>query len=370
MLGRITDDTLEKVRKNFTLDEIAALQDPALTLPDTLPALTPVMRARTAETLKRAAGGEGRTSGDQGGGGRAGALRVVPEYAGPALELACAVTERVEATNPVHRLPLQAAISHLLGRADAARDLPGQEVERLALEIARDRKALEAKITLAKEIVARAPPPTMQWVKPERFMEEVFLHNLSGRGRYRNHPMQFNRVPMQKQYTAQVDGRVAGALKGGVEATRLERLAARATLLPGQPDGYVHVAAALVSALRLGHPRDAAGIARERQTIPAELAALRQPDIETAVPLLERLYRNFTLAEIAVLARPERALPGAMREIDGRLRSDIAAGIRTMMSKPVTRKFGFYAWGDGARHLEARLHPGRSMGRGEGMSLS
>ncbi len=149
MLGRITDDTLEKVRKNFTLDEIAALQDPALTLPDTLPALTPVMRARIAETLKRAAGGEGRTSGDQGGGGRAGALRVVPEYAGPALELACAVTERVEATNPVHRLPLQAAISHLLGRADAARDLPGQEVERLALEIARDRKALEAKITLA-----------------------------------------------------------------------------------------------------------------------------------------------------------------------------------------------------------------------------
>ena len=124
-MARVTGGLLEQVQEHFTLDEIAALQDPAMKAPDTLPALTPALRTRIAETLKRAAEAETRAPSDQGGAGRSRRpVQIDRRYADAALQLASVISERIEASDPVHRLPLQAATSQLLARADAARDLP------------------------------------------------------------------------------------------------------------------------------------------------------------------------------------------------------------------------------------------------------
>ena len=371
-LGRVTGGLLEQVQEHFTLDEIAALQDPATKAPDTLPALTPALRTRIAETLKRAAAAETRAPSDQGGAGRSRPVQIDRRYADAALQLASVVSERIEASDPVHRLPLLAATSQLLARADAARDLPEYNVEKLALGIARDRKTMEAKIALAKELVAKAPPPHEKSGRlPETFDEAIFRHNLSGRAKYENHPMQFNLAPMRDQYTAEVEGRVDAVLREGFEPTPLERLAAKAALLPGQPEGYAHIAKTLVAALREGQPRDVREIAQERQRLPAELAAVDKPDLEVSLRLLERLHHSFTQAEIEAMARPGHRLPGTMGAMDATTRSAVAAGLKTLMTPTVVRMLSYYAWVDSARRIEASLHPERSMsrGRGEGLSL-
>ena len=208
---------------------------------------------------------------------------------------------------------------------------------------------------------------------PETFDEAIFRHNLSGRAKYENHPMQFNLVPMQDQYTAEVEGRVDAALREGFEPTPLERLAAKAALLPGQPEGYAHIAKTLVAALREGQPRDVREIAQERQRLPAELATVEKPDLKVSLRLLERLHNSFTQAEIEALARPGHRLPGTMGAMDATTRSAVAAGFKTLITPTVVRVLNYYAWVDSARRIEASLHPERSMnrgrGRGEGMSL-
>ena len=81
------------------------------------------------------------------------------EYAGVALQMACALTDRIPADSKVHQLPLQADIARMLKKADACSDLPQEKVNTIAREIAEDRAAFESKIAFARELVAGAPLP-------------------------------------------------------------------------------------------------------------------------------------------------------------------------------------------------------------------
>ena len=85
---------------------------------------------------------------------RARQVEMASEYAGVALQMACALTDRIPADSKVHQLPLPADIARMLKKADACSDLPQEKVNTIAREIAEDRAAFESKIAFARELVA------------------------------------------------------------------------------------------------------------------------------------------------------------------------------------------------------------------------
>ena len=135
------------------------------------------------------------------------------EYAGVALQMACALTDRIAAASTVHQLPLATDIARMLARADTCSDLPQETVNTIAGEIAKDRAAFESKIAFARELVAGAPLPAAIYnMNPERFHEHIFVAQLrkdSGYGRPdRQHPMRLNSYPLKERYTDEVNTRV------------------------------------------------------------------------------------------------------------------------------------------------------------------
>ena len=186
--------------------------------------------------------------------------KMAPDYAGVALQLACAVSGRIPADSTVHQLPLVADIARMLAKADSRSDLPQGKINTIAGEIAKDRAALESKIAFAKELVAGAPLPDAVYKKrPERFHEYMFVAQLrtdSGYGRPDGqHPMRLNSYPVEQRYSRDVDRRVAADLASGLAVpTKEEHLVARLSLLPDRSEDEASIAAALNEALRWGRP--------------------------------------------------------------------------------------------------------------------
>ena len=63
---------------------------------------------------------------------RAHQAEMAVEYAGVALQMACALTDRIPADSKVHQLPLPADIARMLKKADACSDLPQEKVNTIA----------------------------------------------------------------------------------------------------------------------------------------------------------------------------------------------------------------------------------------------
>ena len=252
------------------------------------------------------------------------------EYAGVALQMACALTDRIPADSKVHQLPLQADIARMLKKADACSDLPQEKVNTIAREIAEDRAAFESKIAFARELVAGAPQPGTHDVNPERFHEYMFVAQLrkdSGSDRDGQHPMRLNAGPLQERYTDEVDMRVAADLASGLAMpTKEEHLVARLSLLPDRSEDEARIAAALNEALRWGRPMEGAKLQHERAAVLQGLGSVSNTDRSDARDLLARLYCSHTYREIRALADPERDLPGTMLPIDDAARGAAAHG--------------------------------------------
>ena len=254
------------------------------------------------------------------------------EYAGVALQMACALTDRIPADSKVHQLPLQADIARMLKKADSRSDLPQEKVNTIARGIAEDRAAFESKIAFARELVASAPlPDAVYKMSPERFHEHIFVAQLrkdSGYGRPdRQHPMRLNSYPLKERYTDEVDTRVAADLASGpARPTKEEHLVARLSLLPDRSEDEASIAAALNEALRWGRPMEGAKLQQERAAVLHRLGSAGDIDKWDARDLLVRLYRSHTFQEIRALADPERDLPATMLPIDDVTRGAAALG--------------------------------------------
>ena len=261
---------------------------------------------------------------------RAHQAEMASEYAGVALQMACALTDRIPADSKVHQLPLPADIARMLKKADSRSDLPQEKVNTIAREIAEDRAAFESKIAFARELVAGAPQPGTHDVNPERFHEYMFVAQLrkdSGSDRDGQHPMRLNAGPLQERYTDEVDMRVAADLASGLAMpTKEEHLVARLSLLPDRSEDEARIAAALNEALRWGRPMEGAKLQHERAAVLHRLGSAGDTDRSDAQDLLARLYRSHTYREIRALADPERDLPGTMLPIDDAARGAAADG--------------------------------------------
>ena len=255
---------------------------------------------------------------------------VAAEYAGVALQMACALTDRIPADSKVHQLPLPADIARMLKKADACSDLPQEKVNTIARGIAEDRAAFESKIAFARELVAGAPLPTAEYAAPESFHEYMFVAQLrkdSGSDRDGQHPMRLNSGPLEKRYTREVDTRVATDLASGLgKPTKEEHLVARLSLLPDRSEDEASIAAALNEALRWGRPMEGAKLQQERVGVLQGLGSAGDIDKWDAQDLLARLYRSHTYREIRALADPERDLPATMLPIDDAARGAAALG--------------------------------------------
>ena len=196
-------------------------------------------------------------------------VKMASEYAGVALQMACALTDRIPAASKVHQLPLPADIARMLARADTCSDLPQEKVNTIAREIAEDRAAFESKIAFARELVAGDQQIRTHAARPDRFHEYMFVAQLRKDSGYgtpdRQHPMRLNSDALQERYTDEVDMRVADDLVSGLAMpTKEEHLVARLSLLPDRSEDEASIAAALNEALRWGRPMEGAKLQHER----------------------------------------------------------------------------------------------------------
>ena len=261
---------------------------------------------------------------------RAHQAKMAVEYAGVALQMACALTDRIPADSKVHQLPLQADIARMLKKADSRSDLPQEKVNTIARGIAEDRAAFESKIAFARELVASDQQIRTHADRPDPFYEDIFVEQLrtdSGPDRDGQHPMRLNFDALQERYTDEVDMRVAADLASGLAMpTKEEHLVARLSLLPDRSEDEASIAAALNEALRWGRPMEGAKLQHERAAVLQGLGSAGDIDMSGAEDLLTRLYRSHTYREIRALADPERDLPGTMLPIDDAARGAAAHG--------------------------------------------
>ena len=261
---------------------------------------------------------------------RAHQAEMAVEYAGVALQMACALTDRIPADSKVHQLPLPADIARMLKKADSRSDLPQEKVNTIARGIAEDRAAFESKIAFARELVASDQRITTHAARPDSFHEYMFVAQLrkdSGSDRDGQHPMRLNFDALQDRYTREVDMRVAADLASGLgKPTKEEHLVARLSLLPDRSEDEASIAAALNEALRWGRPMEGAKLQQERAGVLQGLGSAGDIDRSDARDLLARLYRSHTYREIRALADPERDLPATMLPIDDAARGAAAHG--------------------------------------------
>ena len=292
------------------------------------------------------------------------------EYAGVALQMACALTDRIPADSKVHQLPLPAHISRMLKKADSRSDLPQEKVNTIAREIAEDRAAFESKIAFARELVAGDQQIRMHAARPDRFHEYMFVAQLrtdSGPDRDGQHPMRLNAGPLQERYTREVDTRVAADLASGLaRPTKEEHLVARLSLLPDRSEDEASIAAALNEALRWGRPMEGAKLQRERAAVLQGLGSAGDIDRSDARDLLARLYRSHTYREIRALGDPERDLPATVLPIDDAARGAAALGYANS-AQAANHMLSNFLWNPHIRQHGLEITESHSMSRGPGM---
>ena len=227
---------------------------------------------------------------------RAHQAKMAVEYAGVALQMACALTDRIPADSKVHQLPLPADIARMLKKADSRSDLPQEKVNTIARGIAEDRAAFESKIAFARELVASDQPDQNACRAPGSFHEDIFVEQLrtdSGSDPDGEHPMRLNSDALQERYTREVDTRVAADLASGLAVpTKEEHLVARLSLLPDRSEDEASIAAALNEALRWGRPMEGAKLQHERAAVLQGLGSAGDIDMsgrrEPACPALSQ----------------------------------------------------------------------------------
>ena len=302
---------------------------------------------------------------------RAHQAEMAVEYAGVALQMACALTDRIPADSKVHQLPLPADIARMLKNADTRSDLPQEKVNTIARGIAEDRAAFESKIAFARELVASDQEIATHADRPDPFYEYMFVAQLrtdSGSDRDGQHPMRLNSDALQERYTREVDMRVAADLASGLaRPTKEEHLVARLSLLPDRSEDEASIAAALNEALRWGRPMEGAKLQRERAGVLQGLGSAGDIDQDDARRLLARLYRSHTYREIRALADPKRDLPATMLPIDDAARGAAAHGYANS-AQAANDLLSDFVWRPHMRqHGLAIESP--SMSRGPGMAM-
>ncbi len=198
------------------------------------------------------------------------------------LVLACAVSERVDAESPVHRDTLPGEIRAVLESSARARDVPKDEVDRVAAGIARRRAETDMRIGTARRL-----NPADMFVARARFGVDP----------------DFSMQQHRKAYEAGVADGMRGLEREDPRPTGIETRVARAVVATRGTEGEA-LASAMAEALERGTTATASEIRKERAAVLAELQA-DWPESEGTIGMmvredevLRRVSASFTGAEV------------------------------------------------------------------------
>ena len=353
LLNDVSDRTLGDLQNAFGAEEIRALKTPTMTLPGSLPKLSQSQRKVIAKAI---------AASEPVGKGRSGASRFEPDphYDGRALQLACAITERVGAADPVHKRDLAMDIRALLKEADAAaQSLPTEKVEEVTRELTSARVSLDVKMALAAKLQGRM------------FSKAQFLRNVGSRNPNpkREHPLGAVTNTASETYDRDADGMVQQALADNPESTQAEVSVARVAMLPNLPKGRAGLVAALKYVFKEGSLSEVDDLLKKREALLTEIADTKERP-KSNRDILMRIFQTFTQKEVFALADPKKSLPGTVPPLDKEHRAAVAQGL-TMITKTGCSFMNYFAWARAAQSLESRLHPerARSRSRNKGMGM-
>ena len=280
--------TFSELARSLSLDQMQALRDPDTDLPEGLGGLGRDGRKRIAEAFRTGpVPGREDTAPD-------------PRFADDVLVLSCAVSERVDAADSVHRGTLPLDVEQVLKASSLARDVPEAEVDELAFGIARRRAETELRVEVARGIGRTA----ISVVKAR------FLGN-----------PEYTRQADIDDYKAGVAMGMRRLHREEPVPTGLELRVARAVVATHGSERH-RLALAMAEALERGRPEGADTIRMERAALPRELArgTVHRNEKEER-RLTRRIYGNFTGAEIREMCEGRgqvlKSLPddGARRRI-------------------------------------------------------
>ena len=206
-----------------------------------------------------------------------------PRMADDVLVLSCAVSERVDPADPVHRDTLPLYIQEALRSSALATHVREEEVGEIASGIAR--KRAEADVRVA---AARAADP-----------DEIF----QVRARFDGDP-DYSEQEDIDAYKASLAEGMRRIDREPPEASEIERSVARAVVATRGKKARQGLPLAMKAALELGTPDTADEIRKERTALLAELQQMpKTMESFQERSLLRRIYRSFTAAEARELCQ-------------------------------------------------------------------
>ena len=264
-----------------------------------------------------------------------------------ALQLAVAITARVDAQHPVHHRDLVGEMTTLVRQAEM---LPVDQMM-AAQTIARDRALSDTTGALAKDVVTRNPSGP----RAQRLSEDVFRAFYRDNSSRLRHPLEFNHRTVQEDYDRRVGDVVTQIKAQHPVPTVLEHTAARVI----HHVEHAHRDHALGEALRAvfkeGSLPSADAMMQEREQLLTELAALTEvADQSAARGFLLRLFRSFTYREIQAFAD---------QTSDGAHHGAMVKGLTCLTRSPI---YSYYAWQKAVPPLAIKLHPERAPSRSRG----
>ena len=258
-------DAFAQLAGSFSFDQMAALRDPGAPVPEGLARLGTEGRARLAQAFRAGPVPERQDTAPD------------PRLADDVLVLSCAVSERVDASAPVHRSTLPRDVETVLRDSMLARDVPEAEVEEIAFGIARKRAETDLRVATTRKLDSN----------------EYY----AAKARFEGNP-QFYMKQRIDAYKAAIAKGMRRLHREEPVPTEIELGVARAVVATHGTERH-GLAQAMAEALERGTTAGADDIRKERQAVLGALregAAPRDEIKEDA--LLRRVYGNFTASEV------------------------------------------------------------------------
>ncbi len=271
-----------------------------------------------------------------------------------AIVAAAAISERIPASDPVHKLNLIDDIAAFADRAAQFEDPKTiQKAQTITVRIALHRAFYEAKKKVAQEAVLQDP----RGGGLRRLDQEQF--DYAQAGRTRQHPLPYAHQDVKDFYDDSV-------LKAWAELRRVKPHPTAAEVTIGKINAMPFMAAppnrpvrnALEDIFLTGRLREPQEVIDERNTLAATLLTLdKAPPKDDAELLLKRIFSAFTHQELeGVIAGepPTDRSAFVMSDPDGKYRT----GLTNVMAESCSGN-SLNAWHPVAKELEAELHPTR-----------
>ena len=267
-----------------------------------------------------------------------------------ALHIATAVTERIEASNPIHQRDLVADITEFAVKMETVSESITAEGTKIGQKLAVDRALFDAKRTFAITLVARDPRGPIA----QTFSEDVFSHAEGARRATSQHPLEFQHISIQKDYDRHIDHVVKNVLDNPPEPTETEKRVGNIIHFLTESAQDKELRQVLSDVFKSGSLTPPDHLMKERDHLLKEVAHMSDdPERRYAKSVLARIFKSFTHHEISEMTngRHPSAHNGALVTGLGKITQQGTLGS------------SYYAWYDAAKKLEQTLHPSRTVSK-------